>query len=231
MVKEEQKAEYLGSMLDKKAHTDKEIRRRIQMASYTWRKMGSFLKNRAMTVRNRIIAYDAVVRSKLLYGLESARLTTGLRSKLTAFQLKGLRQILRVEHPYVNRENINDRVIQMANERTQGEAGTNKKNRKIELIADIILDKSVKLIGHVLRANESDPMKQVTFFPDKANVKIPGLRRVGRPMSHWAGSVLDHIWQSWEGWKFSRGRCNKTFHPEDQQQCDTLWNMAKQRFF
>ena len=36
---------------------------------------------------------DAVIRSKLAYGLDSPQLTSGEMSRLNAFQLKGLRKL------------------------------------------------------------------------------------------------------------------------------------------
>ena len=40
----EEKTEYLGAMLDKKAVADSEITRRIQLATHTWKKMEALWK-------------------------------------------------------------------------------------------------------------------------------------------------------------------------------------------
>ena len=70
----------------------------LQMAQYTWKKMAPFWKDSQLGVKYKIIVYDAVIRSKIVYGLESARLTDALKFKLKAFQLRGLRQILQAKH-------------------------------------------------------------------------------------------------------------------------------------
>ena len=72
--------------------------------------------------RYKLEALDAVVRSKLLYGLESAHLGEALVKKLDTFQLKGLRKILRMDTTFVNRDNTNRKVIETANQaiRTAG---------------------------------------------------------------------------------------------------------------
>ena len=58
--------------------------------------------------------YDAVIRSKLMYGLESAQVNDSLKYKMDAFKLKGLRQISKVSSTYVNRANTNGHFFNMA---------------------------------------------------------------------------------------------------------------------
>ena len=59
--------------------------------------------------------YDAVIRSKLTYGLEAVQVNDSLNKKTDAFQLKGLRQILGLQTTYVNRANTNEHVFSTAN--------------------------------------------------------------------------------------------------------------------
>ena len=62
----------------------------------------------------KLIIYDAIIRSKLLYGLETVQLTQGMLKKLDVFQLKGLRKILGMTTTYINRANNNQKVFQEA---------------------------------------------------------------------------------------------------------------------
>ena len=64
--------------------------------------------------RWQLIIYDAIIRSKLLYGLEALQLTEAMSKKLDTFQLKGLRQILRLETTFINRANSNKQVFEVA---------------------------------------------------------------------------------------------------------------------
>ena len=57
-----------------------------------------------------LIIFDAIVRSKLLYGLETVHLTQSMARKLDVFQLKGLRKILGMSTTFINRGNTNDKV-------------------------------------------------------------------------------------------------------------------------
>ena len=47
-----------------------------------------------------MITYDAVVRSKLIYGMEGAQINESVENKIDAFQIKGLRQIMKMESTY-----------------------------------------------------------------------------------------------------------------------------------
>ncbi len=44
--------------------------------------------------------YDAVVMSKLVYGLETLQLTRAEQRRLDAFQMRGVRKILRIPSTY-----------------------------------------------------------------------------------------------------------------------------------
>ena len=48
--------------------------------------------------------YNAVIVSKLTYGLDSLQLTDGLVARIDAFQMRGIRHILRIEHAYWSRK-------------------------------------------------------------------------------------------------------------------------------
>ena len=53
----------------------------------------------------KLIVYDAVIRSKLMYGLESLQLIKEIRKSLDASQLKGLKQILKTKTTWGQMEN------------------------------------------------------------------------------------------------------------------------------
>ena len=66
--------------------------------------------------------HDAVISSKLLYGLESASLTNAEYERLDSFQIKALRKILGIKHSY--RSHIsNEVVMQRANQRVRLKEG------------------------------------------------------------------------------------------------------------
>ena len=114
-------AKYLGCRLNEKGNVAKEINQRISECYITWRKLEEFWKHADCQLREKLIVYDAIIRSKLMYGLESAHLTETLKEKLDVFQRKGLRQIMKLPTTFGQmeankpRSNTNDKIILLVN--------------------------------------------------------------------------------------------------------------------
>ena len=101
-----------------------------------------------------------------------------------SFQLRGLRQILKIPTTYIDRRWTNDKVFQPAS-RT---AYPHDPNRRIRPVTTVTIDldqKRVRLAGHILRAPNHDPLRQVSYQQNSAEPKHIGKRRVGRPRQHW----------------------------------------------
>ena len=69
---------------------------------------------------------DAVLRSKLLYGFESSQLIPSRLKRLEVFQLKVLRQMLRMHTTHIDRNSSNQKVFDRANQQMQEEGKTTK---------------------------------------------------------------------------------------------------------
>lgn len=139
-----------------------------------------------------LIIYDAVVRSKLLYGLETLHLTQSMAKKLDVFQLKGLRKILGWETTFTNRMNTNERVYHRATEIAFPKEGD---NRVIRRFSEFHRDRKAKLLGHVLRTNNQDPLRQISFQADSAERVFYGKKRVGKPRQNWIHQTCKHIYE------------------------------------
>ena len=81
------------------------------------------------------------------------------RSYTNTFQLPGLHKLLGLSKTFVNRSNANEHVSQKANEEIGHTPGTPS---KIKLFSDLLKDRRVKLAGHILRSNNSDPLRRVS---------------------------------------------------------------------
>eukprot|EP00959_Pyramimonas_sp_CCMP1952_P195106 4079842-Pyramimonas_sp.AAC.1 len=92
--------------------------------------------------RFKLLALDAVIRAKLLYGLESAQLNASVVDHLNAFQLKGQRNILRLDTTYVNRSNSNARVLEFANAHVTNQAGQGR----IKLLSEVYKHRTMILL-------------------------------------------------------------------------------------
>ena len=71
-----------------------EVERLMQQVNITKWKLNSYWKATEASKKWQLLIFDAVIKSQLLYGMETMQLTDALIKKLDAFQMKGLRNIL-----------------------------------------------------------------------------------------------------------------------------------------
>ena len=106
----------------------------------------------------KLLVYNSVIISRLLYGLESLQTTDNTGKLLNTFQLKGLRKnILHLHTTYVDRNNEFVCQHEVVGAPSQGPL------RKIRPLTEILETKRLKLLGHVLRRLMSHRQHQVTF--------------------------------------------------------------------
>ena len=173
-------ATYLSNNLNYAVNIAREVSQRIQDTKRTWLRLDSLWKDPSSNPKWKLLIFDAVIRSKLLYSLETVHLTGTLRMKLDAFHLRGLRQILRMQTTYVNRQNTNQRVYQ-----TASDIAFPSGNGCVKPFTELLDERRIKLAGHILRSPNSDPLRQVTYQPDSAEPVEIGKRRIGRPRQQW----------------------------------------------
>ena len=83
----------------------------MQEVRQTWFKLLPYWRATNANVKWQLLIFDAVVRSKLLYGLETIHLTDAMLKKVDAFQLRCLRKILKVPSTFIDRRNTNREVL------------------------------------------------------------------------------------------------------------------------
>ena len=66
-------------------------------------KMKDYWKASEASPKWKVLIFEAVLKSKLLYGLETTQLTNKCLKRIGAFQIKGLRGILSMKHTYWDR--------------------------------------------------------------------------------------------------------------------------------
>ena len=119
-----------------------EIQSRIGATWTTLRKLDLLWGRSLASVKWEPQVYDAVIVSKLLYGLTSIPLTRADCNRIDAFQMRGLRKILKIKHPYWSRVS-NDALIIEANQRLwYGESG-DLKRRQIERLSQRLIKKQI----------------------------------------------------------------------------------------
>ena len=84
-----------------------------------------FCRHSDCPFRLKLTTLAAVIRSKLLYGLDAVNLKEPEKKRLDVFQLKGLRKITHKQTTFVNRQNTNQKVYEKVNNQL-GEEGARK---------------------------------------------------------------------------------------------------------
>ena len=85
--------EYPGGIINNRTDPTVEIYNRIAGASYTWQPLKGFWKDGLLSRRGKPLMYDALVSSKLSYGLHKLPLKDALLNKLDEFYLKVFQRI------------------------------------------------------------------------------------------------------------------------------------------
>ena len=88
-----------------------------------------FWRHRDCRLIFKMRVHNAVVRSKLLYGLKPAHLTFANKRKLDVLQLKSLRKMLKWKTIYVERVNTNERDLGEKKRRLEAQR-RNEENRQ-----------------------------------------------------------------------------------------------------
>ena len=141
-----------------------------------------------MSIREQLVIYDAVIRSKLMYGLESVNLTETLRKKIDVFHRKGLRQILKISTTYVQKLNhltpthdnpyilhLTNVIINTWEERRKGETewGTQifKQKKEIIWMSDYYEQMRRNFILQIINAEDDDPIKEIAINKETLTLK------------------------------------------------------------
>ena len=103
-IKGKEEAVYLGNTLNYKADPHAEVTLKIQEVNRTLWKMNDYWKAAEASKKWKVLIFEAVLKSNLLYGLETTHLTKSCLKRIDAFQIRGLRKILGRKHTYWDTE-------------------------------------------------------------------------------------------------------------------------------
>ena len=92
---------YLGSVVSESGGTEEDIVARIRKAQQAFVTLRSVWNSRAISLNTKLGIFNSNIKSVLLYGSETWRLTKALLSKVQSFLNKRLRQILGIVWPNV----------------------------------------------------------------------------------------------------------------------------------
>ena len=197
---------YLGGTITERALKSAELQTRLTKALTTAYKLKEFWKGCIAPLKWKLQVYNAVIVSQLIYGLNTIHLTDSCLQTLDTFQLRGLRQILRIEAAFFSGISHN-KVLEKANivmnsgdnlDITWEQFKTEKQgaNVKIERLSILIKKKQNTLLGHLIRTDEQDGiMREVSIGTDPLKVSrvTASKRRVGRPRQNWVVETRNRV--------------------------------------
>ena len=208
-VKQVKQARYLGVLLTEKAQPQLELQDRIKQATITWKRLNILWKIGKCSTKTKLLYWNAVIKTKLTYALETMHLTKTQLQKLDTFQLKGLRQILKMHTTFIERDNTNKQVRKRAafflypkeNGKGTGKGtgkgkGKRKPPRKLTKVSKEVKRAQMKLFTHLLREPADEPTRQATFQNTEARPNIGHKKRVGRPRQNWTIKLMKKTWHN-----------------------------------
>ena len=172
-IKESDSFTYLGSVVSKDGGTEEDIRNRINRARHAFNTLRPIWRATSLSLQNKIRIFGTNVKSVLLYGSETWRVTKTNTNKLQTFINKCLRNVLQIRWPeMIPNEELWERT-------GQEQIITEKKRRKWGWI------------GHTLRkpATKYTTRQALSWNPQ-------GKRKVGRPRQTCRRSVEEELRQS-----------------------------------
>ena len=93
----------------------------------------------------------------------------------------------------MQRNNSNENVYRRANETLN--APSEGPERQIKPLTEILEDRKLKLLGHVLRRDRQHPLHQAAFFTRSALPRETEHRRRGRPRQFWTTNNMNKAWE------------------------------------
>ena len=176
---------------------------RLGKALGTIRKLKSFWRGVRIKTGWKLAVYNAIVVAQLVYGLNTIHLTQTDYKRLDAAQMRTLRNILNIDHPVFSRVS-NEEVLRRANQAAFGK-GTEQewvqfiqvsagKLKKIRPVSELIQERQVRLLGHLLREGEGSVMRRVAIDEDFLK-HVPDKRRVGGPRQHWVDKTMERAYE------------------------------------
>ena len=171
-IKESDSFTYLGSVVSKDGGTEEDIRNRINKARHAFNTLRPIWRATSLSLQNKIRIFGTNVKSVLLYGSETWRVTKTNTNKLQTFINKCLRNVLQYRWPeMIPNEELWERT-------GQEQIITEKKRRKWGWI------------GHTLRKPATNTTRQALSWNPQ------GKRKVERPRQTCRRSVEEELRQS-----------------------------------
>ena len=172
-----QAATYLGAKIQYNGDHKAEVKAIINAAWITVMKLDLFWRKAPVTLKWELRVLDAVIHSKVLYGMETLVISQSGYDKIDAFQIRIFRTVLNIKHSYWSHV-TNDTVMRTANNRAQHI----DKNIDITTLSSKFKQRIIKFYGHIIRSDpNTDQIRAIFIDGDGNRISAPKPWRSGRP--------------------------------------------------
>jgi hypothetical protein len=159
---------YLGSKVSPKGGTEEDVESRIQKAKGSFGMLAKIWRSNQISLKTKLRLFDSNVKSVLLYGCTTWKMTNSISNKLQVFINRCLRRILKIYWPNtISNEELWRRTGQMQ-------------------IDTLIRKRKYEWIGHLLRKEGSKIAKEALWWNPHTSQKF---RKQGRPSQTWRRTV------------------------------------------
>ena len=174
---------YLGATFSATVDTGMILRQKLTDASSTMRILSPLWTNAQITQFWKLVVYNAIIRTRVFYTLETLELTQGQRRLLDTLYYRGMRRILKKRATFIDRTWTNERPLNLANAMSRRIApGTSRH----ENFGTYYRKRRRKLLAHLPRAPPQNACRLTSLSPE--NQLLTDTRkkkRVGRPRYTW----------------------------------------------
>ena len=168
-IEEVQHFTYLGSVVSKGGGTEEDVNSRIRKARHAFIILRNIWKSSNISRNTKLKIFNSNVKSILLYGAETWRMTVNIKKKLQSFINRCLRRILNIYWPQcISNEDLWKRTHQ-------------------NTVDTEILTRKWRWIGHTLRKDQQNITRHALEW------NPPGTRKPGRPKQTWRRTVESEL--------------------------------------
>ena len=167
VLKKTENFTYLGSKITSNNLMEEEVNNRITKFTRNLIALYPLMKEKEIPKDVKVCIYTTVLRPVLLYGSETWTLTSKLKSRIQATEMR----VLRLIYGVTRRDRVRNEVI--------------RQTLKVESVLTIIERNLLRWYGHVERMPDSRDVKRIHKW--KPNKKRP----IGRPRKRWEDQIKE----------------------------------------
>ena len=164
---------HLGRTVTTHAKPNAEISTRIAATMPVLHSLELFGKETKCSNKLKINVHNAVVMSKLIYGLETSQFTDYTLNRINTFQMNGPRTILGVPPTFIDKDLSHRSLLELANKEVKTEK--DKHDKRI-LASEMIGNRRLTLPGRSIGSGDEDPLRQVALDDKHLEAKKGAIR-------------------------------------------------------